>query len=107
MMIYDNKVDKKLEVLYYEVWVTYFGMNLYIVVPKKPLRKGKGYIASSKLYVATDRDGEVYTYYKAPAIESDGFDATHAFSTNKPLADVGVGGLPVCWEDSLVEYVLY
>lgn len=105
-MFYDNTVDRKKEILYYDVWVTYFGMNLHIVVPKKPLREGRGYMDQSKLYVATDSDGEVYAYYKAPAIEGAGYDATYSFHTNKPLEAVGEGGLPVCWRDSLVEYKL-
>lgn len=105
-MFYDNKVEIKKEILYYDVWVTYFGMNLHVVVPKELLREGKSYMDHSKFYIAMDRDGEVYAYYKAPTIEGDGYDATHAFHTNKPLADVGKGGLPVWWKDSLVEYKL-
>ncbi len=105
-MFYDNKVDVLKEVLFYDIWVTYFGMSLHVVVPKKPLREGEHFIDNSKLFIATDRDGEVYAYFKAPDIEGNGFDASYSFTHTKPLEELGEGGLPVYWKDSLVEYTI-
>jgi hypothetical protein len=107
-MFYDNKVDVKKEVIYYDVWVTYFGFSLHIVVPKKPLREGKGYMGVSKLYIATDEDGSIHVGGNSPCIctnyDHKFWSGFNGFS--KKLGHTG-GCLPVCWKDSLVEYKLY
>ena len=97
-MLHNNKVDEcKDNNLMYDVWVTYWGMHLFLDLPKHHIEGGK-------FYIATDKDGEIYVYSKPVSLLACSHEANEAAYVFK----LGESGdcLPVCWKDSLVEYKL-
>ena len=101
-MFHDNKIEsiakETITITTYDVWVSYFGMSLYIKVTSHLL-------SSDKIYVAANEDGDVHVGGNSPCIL-----AGHNFWSgfNGFCNKLGSTGdcLPVCWKDSLVEYKL-
>lgn len=98
MMFYDNKIEVVVELTTerLDVWVTYWGMHLRIEEKRKRL-------VGNSFYIATDKDGYVAVFDRAPTTDADSYIMTGNFRGE--ITQVGKT-LPVCWKDSLVEYKL-